>query len=113
MFLFDGPDDAPATVLLAHGAGAPMDSASMAASAQALAQAGLRVVRFEFAYMAARRDGVRKPPPRAETLVPAYRAVVAALEGQLVVVVERHADPPRDGQLIDRPPLTDSVWPVM
>jgi len=28
--LIDGPDAAPATVLLAHGAGAPMDSLFMA-----------------------------------------------------------------------------------
>lgn len=88
MFLIDGPDDAPATVLLAHGAGAPMDSATMTAAARALAATGLRVARFEFAYMAARRDGgAVKPPPRAETLVPAYRAVVAALDspGPLVI----------------------------
>jgi len=88
MFLIDGPEDAPATVLLAHGAGAPMDSAAMAGAAQALAATGLRVARFEFAYMAARRGGGGvKPPPRAETLVPAYRAVVAALDapGPLVI----------------------------
>lgn len=83
MFLFDGPEDADATVLLAHGAGAPMDSPAMAAAARALAETGLRVARFEFAYMAARRDGgPAKPPPRAETLVPAYRAVVAALDAR-------------------------------
>jgi uncharacterized protein len=29
--------------------------------------------------MAARRSGARRPPPRAETLVPEYRAAVAAL----------------------------------
>ncbi|TIW47547.1 MAG: alpha/beta hydrolase, partial [Mesorhizobium sp.] len=39
-FLFDGPETAPITVLLAHGAGAPMDSASMTATAKALAEAG-------------------------------------------------------------------------
>lgn len=78
-FLFDGPADAPVTVLLAHGAGAPMDSASMTATAQALAGAGFRVARFEFAYMAARRNGVRKPPPRGETLMPEYRQAVQAL----------------------------------
>lgn len=87
MLLFDGPDDAPVTVLLAHGAGAPMDSAAMTAAAGALAAAGLRVVRFEFAYMAARRDGARKPPPRADTLVPAYRAVVAALDARGPLVI--------------------------
>ena len=35
-FLFDGPEDARVTILLAHGAGAPMDSASMNATAKAL-----------------------------------------------------------------------------
>lgn len=63
-FLFDGPGDAPVTILLAHGAGAPMDSTSMTAAAMALAGVGFRVARFEFGYMAARRtaDG-RKPRP--------------------------------------------------
>jgi predicted alpha/beta-hydrolase family hydrolase len=86
-FLFDGPKAARPTILLAHGAGAPMDSASMTATAAALAGAGIGVARFEFAYMAARRDGARKPPPRAETLVPEYRAAVAALgtSGPLII----------------------------
>ncbi|MBO6719454.1 MAG: alpha/beta hydrolase [Rhizobiaceae bacterium] len=86
-FLFDGPEDAPATVLLAHGAGAPMDSKSMTAAAQALAAEGLRVARFEFAYMAARRSGIRKPPPRAETVNPEYLEAVHALgaAGPLII----------------------------
>ncbi|MDK1385239.1 alpha/beta hydrolase [Sinorhizobium sp. 8-89] len=87
-FLFDGPDDAPVTILLAHGAGAPMDSASMTATAKALADAGFRIARFEFAYMAARRTSEgRKPPPRAETLKPEYEAAIAALgaTGPLVI----------------------------
>ncbi len=72
-FLFDGPEDARVTIMLAHGAGAPMDSASMNATAKALADAGLRVARFEFGYMAARRteDG-RRPPPRAESVMHEY-----------------------------------------
>jgi predicted alpha/beta-hydrolase family hydrolase len=78
-FLFDGPPEARTTILLAHGAGAAMDSASMTAAASALAAEGFRVARFEFAYMAARRSGQRKPPPRAETLIPEYEAAVAAL----------------------------------
>lgn len=77
--IFDGPESAPATILLAHGAGAPMDSPSMAAVAKALATVGFRVARFEFAYMAARRAGQRKPPPRAETLKPEYFAAIEAL----------------------------------
>jgi predicted alpha/beta-hydrolase family hydrolase len=78
-FLIDGPGDADVTVMLAHGAGAPMDSAALTAVAAALAAAGLRVARFEFGYMAARRRGARRPPPRAETLIPEYRAAVEAL----------------------------------
>jgi hypothetical protein len=86
-FLTDGPAEASITILLAHGAGAPMDSASMTAAATALAAAGFRVARFEFGYMAARRDGQRKPPPRAETVIPEYRAAVDALgaKGPLII----------------------------
>lgn len=86
--LFDGAEDAPVTVLLAHGAGAPMDSASMNAAANALALAGFRVARFEFGYMAARRsEAGRKPPPRAETLNPEYKAAVEQLgaKGPLII----------------------------
>ena len=37
--------------------------------------------------MAARRDGQRKPPPRAETVIPEYRAAVDALgaNGPLII----------------------------
>ncbi len=86
--LFDGPADAPVTVLLAHGAGAPMDSASMNAAAKALAAEGLRVARFEFAYMASRRTAAgKKPPPRAESVIPEYRAAIEALgaKGRLII----------------------------
>jgi len=88
-FLFDGPEDARVTILLAHGAGAPMDSASLTAAAAALAANGLRVARFEFGYMAARRTEVgRKPPPRADTLIPEYIEAVDALgptDGPLII----------------------------
>jgi predicted alpha/beta-hydrolase family hydrolase len=86
-FLLQGPQDARFTILLAHGAGGPMDSASMTSAANALAAAGFRVIRFEFAYMAARRTGGRKPPPRAETLIPEYEAAIAELgtSGPLII----------------------------
>lgn len=79
-FLFDGPEDARFTLLLAHGAGAPMDSAWMNGTAAVLAGAGLRVARFEFAYMAGRRTAAgAKPPPRAETVMAEYVAAVEDL----------------------------------
>jgi predicted alpha/beta-hydrolase family hydrolase len=72
-FLATGPDDAPA-LLLAHGAGAAMDSAWMDDMTARLAARGIRVVRFEFAYMAARRAGTRPPVPRADRVLDEYRA---------------------------------------
>lgn len=88
-FLFDGPADARTTVLLAHGAGAPMDSASMSATTKALAAAGFRVARFEFGYMAGRRtDAGKKPPPKAETVMPEYVAAIDDLgptDGPLII----------------------------
>lgn len=87
-FIFDGSEDAHFTVLLAHGAGAPMDSAAMNAAAKALAAAEFRVARFEFAYMAARRTGGHARPPKAETVNPEYIAAVDDLgptEGPLII----------------------------
>ena len=81
-FLFDGDDTAPVTILLAHGAGASMDSPSMTATAKALSTAGFQVARFEFHYMAARRYGHRKPPPRAETVNPEYIKAIADLRAK-------------------------------
>jgi predicted alpha/beta-hydrolase family hydrolase len=87
-FLDIGPRNARTTILLAHGAGAPMDSDAMTGAADALASEGFRVVRFEFAYMADRRNGgKRRPPPKAELLIPEYEAAIAALEvkGPLII----------------------------
>ena len=88
-FLFDGPEDARVTLLLAHGAGAPMDSASMNATTKALVAQGFRVVRFEFGYMASRRtpEG-KKPPPKAEKVMPEFIAAVDDLgltNGPLII----------------------------
>ncbi len=53
---------ASATLILAHGAGAPMDSGWMSDMAARLATHGVNVLRFEFPYMAQRRiDGGKRP----------------------------------------------------
>ncbi len=85
--IFDGPDDAPLTVALAHGAGALMDSPFMTAFADGLAQAGFRAARFEFPYMAARREtGVKRPPDRAPVLLEAWRGVIDELGASSLVI---------------------------
>lgn len=85
--LTTGPADATATLMLAHGAGAAMDSDWMNKMAEGLGKAGLRVIRFEFAYMAARRQGERRPPPRADRVMGEYREAVvqAAVKGPLFI----------------------------
>lgn len=86
-FLFDGPDDAPLTLALAHGAGAAMDSPFMQAMAEGVAAKGYRVARFEFPYMAKRRDtGQKKPPDRADILLAAWRDVVGRLGADRLAV---------------------------
>lgn len=81
--LVDGPATAPASLLLAHGAGAPMDSPFMAAIATGLAACGWRVVRFEFPYMAHTRvSGQRRAPDRLPRLLEAFREQVALEAGR-------------------------------
>lgn len=77
--LWDRPAGASrATLILAHGAGAPMDSAFLQQMAQSLAARGVAVLRFEFAYMAARRlDGKKRPPNPQAKLLEQWREVYA------------------------------------
>ncbi|UUT24164.1 alpha/beta family hydrolase [Pseudomonas sp. T8] len=68
----------PLTLILAHGAGAPMDSAFMNDMAARLAAHGVNVLRFEFPYMAQRRlDGGKRPPNPAPKLLECWREVYA------------------------------------
>jgi predicted alpha/beta-hydrolase family hydrolase len=82
-FLTNGTPGAKIHVVLAHGAGAAMTSPFLEAMAGLLVERGMQVSRFEFDYMAARREGgKRRPPPRAELLMPEYKRAVAELRAQ-------------------------------
>ena len=71
------------TLILAHGAGAPMDSAFMQSVTECLLEQGVSVVRFEFPYMAQRRlDAVRRPPNRMPVLQEAWRGIYAEVRQQ-------------------------------
>ena len=86
-YLFDGPANSPLTIVLAHGAGAPMDSPFMEIVAEGIAACGYRVARFEFPYMAARREtGNKRPPDRAPVLVETWQTVIADLGAADLVV---------------------------
>lgn len=67
-------------VLLAHGAGADMDSPFVAAIAGGLAQRGFVVLRFRYPYMElCARDGKRRPPDAAPLLEAAHAAALGEL----------------------------------
>jgi predicted alpha/beta-hydrolase family hydrolase len=81
-FLVDGPHDARTSFVFAHGAGSPMDAPFMNRVSLGIAAAGIRVVRFEFPYMAARRSGQRRGmPDRQPILLDCWRDVVRELGG--------------------------------
>ncbi|ARU56328.1 alpha/beta hydrolase [Oleiphilus messinensis] len=64
-------------LILAHGAGAPMDSEFMNTISMNLATEGIKVVRFEFPYMQKRRiTGKKSPPDRQPKLLEAWREVI-------------------------------------
>jgi len=87
--LFDGTSDAPLTVALAHGAGAPMDSPGMSALARGLSSRGFRVARFEFPYMRRRREGGSRggAPDRAPVLEATWLEVIEQLGGGRDLVI--------------------------
>ncbi|MFA5950808.1 MAG: alpha/beta family hydrolase [Hyphomicrobium sp.] len=89
--LTNGPEHATTQLILAHGAGAGMTSPWMTSLASLIATEGLRVTRFEFAYMDARHQGARKPPPKAERLMPEYVSLAKEItasspKGQRLVI---------------------------
>jgi predicted alpha/beta-hydrolase family hydrolase len=84
-WIVDGDPAARPLLVLAHGAGAPMDSPFMNVVARGLAARGRCVVRFEFDYMSERRRSGRRPSPgRAE-----------GHTGEWLRVIEQAGDPAR------------------
>jgi predicted alpha/beta-hydrolase family hydrolase len=72
--LIDGPErDARTTLILAPGAGGGIRSPFMATVARDVAAAGIRVIRFEFDYIA---EGRKRPDP-APRLLDNWRAILS------------------------------------
>ena len=82
--LFDFAEGSCCTLILAHGAGAPMDSAFMQEMTQCLQLLGVSVVRFEFPYMVQRRQGgARRPPNQSAVLLDTWRTVYAQVRAKV------------------------------
>ena len=85
--LFNGPNTAPITFALAHGAGSPMDSPYMNYFADGLAAQNFRVARFNFPYMAERmKDGKRRPPNTAKILLATWQDVILELSAENLII---------------------------
>jgi predicted alpha/beta-hydrolase family hydrolase len=82
-FIFNGPKKAAGlTLVLAHGAGGPMDSPFMETIAEGVAKAGIRVARFEFPYMRRRREtGKGGAPDAGPVLMQSWREAIEELGG--------------------------------
>jgi uncharacterized protein len=75
--LESGKGNDGATIILSHGAGAPMDSPFMAFFANGLAEKGHYVLRFEFPYMQRHRaEGTKRPPDRQPKLLECWKDVI-------------------------------------
>lgn len=75
-----GRDNAAATLVLAHGAGAGMNSPFMEAFADGLADRSIAIARFEFPYMQEMSaSGRRRPPNPGKILEQYWRDVIAAV----------------------------------
>lgn len=85
----DRPAGEPlASLILAHGAGAPMDSPFMQDITERLVRRGIAVFRFEFAYMAQRRLTGRKRPPNPQAqLLQQWEAVYRLVRQQTAGVL--------------------------
>jgi uncharacterized protein len=86
--LVDGPEIAAKSLLLAHGAGAPMDSPFLQRIAEGVAGSGVRVIRFEFPYMRRRRETGRRGAPDPQLLLmQSFRDMIDELGGGSRLVI--------------------------
>ncbi len=79
------PAGRPATLILAHGAGAPQLHPFIVSFARALSERGVDVMTFDFLYMEQRR----KVPDRMPHLVTCYRAAIEVARTRIASARER------------------------
>ena len=73
--LIDGNKEAKNLLILAHGAGAPMDSVFMNTMVKGIIERDILVIRFEFPYMTKRRLGKNSFPDKITSLCLFYKDI--------------------------------------
>ncbi len=77
-WIIDGDGRNRPLLVLAHGAGAGPDSPFLSRISALIADQGITVARFPFAYMKrSRKEGRRLPPPHGEKLMQEFRQALA------------------------------------
>jgi predicted alpha/beta-hydrolase family hydrolase len=90
--LESGPENARHRLIIAHGAGAGITFSFLDDISKLIAGHDIAITRFEFGYMAARRDGGKKrPPPKAEILTKEFATMIEVVtakvpKGQKIVI---------------------------
>lgn len=78
-----GPQDARHHLILAHGAGAGIETPFMTEICNLLEARDFRLTLFEFAYMATRRSGgSRRPPPKTDVLIKEYAEILETVSSR-------------------------------
>ena len=85
--LVDKPAQPIARLLLAHGAGAPMDSLYLQQLAGQLARLDIEVWRFNFAYMAKSVAGRKQPPSKMPVLLEEMIGLIQRLPQDLPLFI--------------------------
>lgn len=86
--LISTPKSYKATFILAHGAGAPMDSDWMNSLTKAVLRHKIQVIRFEFPYMAERREnGKKRPPNSAKQLIECWSEVIKLINSKKTLII--------------------------
>lgn len=77
------PEQPQAILILAHGAGAGMDSPFMQSMAEGLCAQQILTIRFEFPYMQQQREtGQKRPPNPQKQLLETWRSTFATVQVQ-------------------------------
>ncbi|KGJ91051.1 alpha/beta fold hydrolase [Thalassotalea sp. ND16A] len=85
---FNKAENAIASIIFAHGAGASIDSEFIVEISALLNQQGLNVIAFNFPYMQQRLiDGKRRPPNKMDVLLASYLERIKQYQGELPLFI--------------------------